>query len=246
LRAAARRSRGIYDALAEGSGVVRTEGVKLEVFSMSSNQAGSSRVSSWRSPFAALSAAAIALAAISVVNANSKPAVVMAAPTTVGVVDLQVLVEGLNEVKAQNDALQKRAKELQDMINTVKAQFEAAKTAFEAAPASDPKKFELGVKAQSAALSLKGHQEGLQAALSLEKGRYWKILYPRIMSSIETLAAQQGLDLIMLDDRKLTLPLEKDLTDEQITGFIQSKKIMYAKQTVDVTPALVNLMNNTK
>ena len=213
---------------------------------MSSTLIGSPRLASWRSPLALVATAAIALAGISVVHANSRPTVIMAAPTAVGIVDLQTLVDGLNEVKTQNVELQKRAKDLQEMIDGVKKTFESAKIAYEAAPASDPKKFELGVKAQAAALSLKGHQEGLQAALSLEKGRYWKILYPRIMSSIEALAVQQGLDVILLDDRKLTLPLDKDLTDEQITGFIQGKKIMYAKPTVDVTAALVNLMNNTK
>jgi Skp family chaperone for outer membrane proteins len=203
-------------------------------------------LSRWNSPVALFAVAALGLAGLSVVQANSRPMVVQAAPTVVGVVDLETLVQGLQEVKTQNVELQKRAGELQAQIDAIQKQFEAAKVAFDAAPATDPKKFELGVRAQAAGLNLKGHQEGLKAALALEKGRYWKILYPRIMSSIEQLAAQQNLDLILLDDRKLTLPLDKDLTDEQITGFIQSKKIMYAKNTVDVTGALIDLMNNTK
>lgn len=203
------------------------------------------RPSSLRSPLTYLSAAAVLLAGYSAVQANSRPVVVQAAPTAIGFVDLQTLVDGLAEVKAQNEELKKRAKDLQGQIEAVQKDFEAARVAFEAAPAADPRKFELGVKAKSLELSLNGHKQGLAAVLGLEKGRYWKQLYPRIMSSIDQLAVQQGLDAILLDDRKLTLPMDKELTDEQITGFIQNKKVMYAKAGVDVTGALVDLMNNS-
>lgn len=200
---------------------------------------------SWRSPLTFLSAAAIAMAGFSVVQASSRPMVMQAAPTVVGLIDLQVLIEGLEEVKTQNVEVQKRAKELQGQLDAIIKEYEAAKTAYDAAPQTDPRKFELGVKAQSLAMMAEGNTKGLKAALALEKGRYWKQLYPRINAAVDKLAQQQGLDLILLDDRKLTLPMDKELTDDQITGFLQSKKIMYAKNTVDVTGQLIDLMNNT-
>lgn len=200
---------------------------------------------SWRSPAALLSAAAVCLAGFSVVHASSRPQTVQAAPTVVGLVDLQTLIEGLDEVKAQNLEVQKRAKELQSQIDATVKAYEEARVAYEAAPPTDPRKFELGVKAQSLKLSAEGNAKGLGAALAFEKGRYWRQLYPRINQALDDLAKQQGLDVILLDDRKLTLPNDKELTDEQITGFLQSKKIMYAKNSVDATGALIDLMNNS-
>lgn len=201
--------------------------------------------SSLRSPLVLVCAAAMALSGYSVVQANSRPAVIQAAPTAIGFIDLQALVEGLEEVRDQNKELEKRAKELQAQINAVKTEFEAAKAAFEACLPNDPRKFELGVKAKALELQFNGQQQGLKAVLGIEKGRYWKLLYKRINTSVAQLAAQQGLDAILLDDRKMELPMDKELTDDQITGFLQNKKVLFATAKVDVTGALVDLMNNS-
>lgn len=201
--------------------------------------------SSLRSPLVLVCAAAIALSGYSVVQANSRPAVIQAAPTAIGFIDLQTLVNGLDEVKEQNKELEKRAKDLQVQINAVKTEFEQAKVAFDNCLPNDPRKFELGVKAKALELQFNGMQQGLKAVLGIEKGRYWKILYKRINTSVSQLATQQGLDVILLDDRGMELPMDKELTDDQITGFLQNKKVLFATAKVDVTGALVDLMNNS-
>jgi Skp family chaperone for outer membrane proteins len=197
----------------------------------------------WRSPAALFAAAAFLLAGFSVVQASSRPAVV-AAPTAVGIVDLERLIGTLNEVNAQNTELQKRAKDLQARIDDIKKQAEAAEQEWKIAPANDPKKLEKRFKLEELTLQLEANRQGLSKVLGVEKGRYVRSLYGRIVEAAQQLAQQQGLNLIVLDDRSLTLPEGDNLTDAQLNQIIQSKSVLYADNSVDVTDALARVMNN--
>lgn len=189
--------------------------------------------------------AAFGLLGYSAVNAAFAPAVVRRTPTTIGLVDLEKLINQLAEVEARNLTNKTKAEQAQSRIDVARAQVEKAKKDVEMVPDSD----KAGRRARMLALRqaemvLKAEFESEQLKLNLEKGDFIRELYAKIQSACAALASQQGLDLIMLDDRGVPLPDGADLTDAQINGVIQQKKVLFAADSVDVTSALATLMNN--
>ncbi len=208
---------------------------------MSINRA--SNRGSWRTPWFAISVLALGFASYSVVRAG--PTVtVQAAPTAIGVVDLERLIGALNEVADQNTENGKRAKVLQGQIDDLKKQAEGAKAEMDAAAKNDPKRLEKRFIFEELSLRLEAAGKGLSTVMSIEKGEYGRQLYGRILAASEALAKSQGLDLVLLDDRSLTIPVGQDLTEGQVNQIIQSKRVLFAGNSVDVTTQLVTLMNN--
>ncbi len=189
--------------------------------------------------------AAVGLVGYSAVNAAFAPAVVERAPTAIGLVDLEKLINQLAEVEARNLTNRTKAEQAQARIDAARAQVEKAKNAVEMVPETDKAGRRAGMLAfRQAEMVLKAEFESEQLKLNLEKGDFIRELYAKIQSACAALAAQQGLDLIVLDDRGVPLPDGADLTDTQINGVIQQKKVLFASNSVDVTPALATLMNN--
>jgi|GEM_PF-4902124 len=199
--------------------------------------------SSWRSSSVlVMAAAAVALSGYSVVRA--RPVVVQAAPTAVGIVDLERLIGSLAEVKSQQANMDKRGEELQVQVNEIKKAFETAKSEFDVAAANDPKKLEKRFRAEELAVRFESHKQGLTKVMAVERGQYIRSLYARITDAVEKLAKQQGLQLVTLDDRSFKVPGEAGLTDTQLNQVIQNKKVLFAENSVDLTDQLAQLMNN--
>jgi Skp family chaperone for outer membrane proteins len=190
-----------------------------------------------------MSSLAVLLAGYSAVKATPRTEI-PAAPTAVGVVDLERLIGQLAEVQAQNEGLKKRATELQGQIEEIKKSRDAAKAEFDLAAANDPKKLEKRFRVEALSLQLEAHMKGLGTVLGVEKGRYVRQLYGRISTAAQGLAAQAGFDLILLDDRSLALPESENLTDSQLNQVIQNKNVIFAADSIDLTNQLAQQMNN--
>lgn len=200
--------------------------------------------SSWRRPGVLLATVAVALSAYSAVSVASRPPTIVAAPTAVGIVDLERLIGSLAEVKAQQTQMDNRGKELQLQVEEIKKAFETAKSEYDVAAANDPKKLEKRFRAEELAVRFESHKQGLTKVMAVERGQYIRSLYARITESVEKLAKQQGLQLVTLDDRSFKVPAEAGLTDTQLNQVIQNKKVLFAENSVDITDQLAQLMNN--
>lgn len=198
---------------------------------------------SWRTPWFAVSVLALGFASYSAVRAGT-PVVVQAAPTAIGIVDLERLIGGLNEVADQNTENGKRAKVLQAQIDDLKKKADAAQAELDVAAKNDPKRLEKRFAVEELMLRLEAARKGFSAVMSIEKGIYGQQLYGRILAGTDALAKSQGLDLILLDDRTLTFPVDQDLPEQSVNQIIQSKRVLFAGPSVDVTSQLVTLMNN--
>ncbi|MEK6701862.1 MAG: OmpH family outer membrane protein [Planctomycetota bacterium] len=199
---------------------------------------------SWRTPWFAVSVLALGFASYSAVRAGT-PVVVQAAPTAIGIVDLERLIGGLNEVTDQNKENGNRAKVLQGQIDELKKKADAAQAELDVAAKNDPKRLEKRFAVEELMLRLEAARKGFSAVMSIEKGTYAQQLYGRILAAVDALAKTQGLDLILLDDRSLTFPPDaQDLPEQTVNNIIQSKRVLFASASVDVTSQLVTLMNN--
>jgi Skp family chaperone for outer membrane proteins len=165
-------------------------------------------------------------------------------PNTIAIVNLQTLMGGLKELEDLN-------KELDPTRAAYKAQLDELDTRIKA--------LEVELKDNIAAdKSLNRTEKALQFSelrnvkefreksfLDLMDARNGEILqkvYVKLLPSISAYAKREGIDLVLLDDRGIPVP--PTATASQINNIILSKRILHADDKLDITQALITVINN--
>ncbi|MFZ4575475.1 MAG: OmpH family outer membrane protein [Phycisphaerales bacterium] len=168
----------------------------------------------------------------------------MAAPTVVGLVDLERLMNGLEELASLNSALNGRKDALQGQLNDIKKQMEAIDNDLKNNIA------ESDVKARTEKLAQKFELEALyeargkafQRLIDLENGDIIKALYEKATVAVTAFAQKNGIDLVMLDDRAIGFRSRASV--KEVNSIIESKRVLFAGQQLDITDRILDLMNN--
>jgi Skp family chaperone for outer membrane proteins len=66
-------------------------------------------------------------------------------------------------------------------------------------------------------------------------------IYDKIKSSAQAMADERGYDLILVDDSVVPIPAQT----KDILGQISSRRVLFARQQLDVTDALITEMNSS-
>lgn len=190
--------------------------------------------------------ACIALAVLGVgshLTSARPPVIVSPAPTTIATIDLVKLMQQLtkaavlnNQLKARNDERQKSINEMVDRLKQMKEQIDLL------AKDAEKERRDLFVKAYELEQTAAGRRDALQRVINIEKGELIRELYQDIQTAAAAFARKNGYDLVVVDDRAMTLP--DQATEEQMNLVIQNKRVMFAAETLDVTAALAQEMNN--
>jgi Skp family chaperone for outer membrane proteins len=191
----------------------------------------------------ALAAALLAGGGVSTL-ARPEPAPVMAAPTVVAVVDLERLMNGLVELSTKQSELETRRKSLQDQLNDIRRQIDAVENELKI---NVP---ETEIKARTEKLAQKFELEALyeargkafQRLIDLENGDVIRDLYLKVRESVANFAAKNQIDLVMLDDRSIKFPSRASV--KEVNGIIESKRVLFSNDVVDITDRLLGIMNN--
>lgn len=191
---------------------------------------------------AAVSVAAIA--GFSLRSVTASPAAPMApAAAVVGVVELERLINGLTELKARNDSLGEKTRKWSDEIQTLKAQVEKLDADLKELPPSNrEQRTALGVERFEKGKLLETKQGVYRELLAMDQGQVIRDLYLKAVSAANEYAEANSFDLVMMDDRVIDLP--DGGSNEQYNNIIRSKRVLYARKTLDITDALMTLMNN--
>ena len=196
-----------------------------------------------RSPVLGLVAAAAVLGGFSAGSALSSAR--MKGPTAVGIVDLERLLPTLNEINDVNKANESRAASMQKDVNALKSSFDNIMKELETISKTDTQaRLEKFIQAQEAKAAFESKFKIAQTKLSIERGQFLRPFYKKIQDACAKLAADQQLDLIILDDRRKEIPDDESLTDGQVTQIIKDKHVLYAGKAVDITDNLTTQMNN--
>jgi len=62
------------------------------------------------------------------------------------------------------------------------------------------------------------------------------------VAGVDAFAKQEGFDIVMLDDRAMQLPSQASMRD--FNQIIVNKRVLFAREGLDVTDRLVTVMNN--
>lgn len=166
------------------------------------------------------------------------------APAVIGVVNLEKLSNLLTEMKDRNTSLTSRNQPRVDELKNLDSQLAQTKKELSDLPpsASKDKRMELTLKAIELEAMFDTKKRAYQQAAGIESGGVLRDVYMKILASAKRFAESNGYDLILLDDRGAELPENRSADD--YSRVITSTKLMFAKESLDVTDALATLMNN--
>ncbi len=189
--------------------------------------------------------AAIAIAATSFAWASAASATTArppAQPTAVAVVDLPGILEGLEEKGRHEANLQAVIQESQAKLDDLTKRLGIIRDDLELLPPDTAEwraKFGEGLELQQQA---EVRSKVLTQTISLQRGDSLRTLFLKIEAGIAKIAERDGYDIVLLDDS--TFPLPQQAPDTNMERAILSKTVLYAHESVDITQAVINLLNN--
>ncbi|MBG83864.1 MAG: hypothetical protein CMJ40_04870 [Phycisphaerae bacterium] len=159
--------------------------------------------------------------------------------SAVAVVNLEKTFNGLEEWVSVEAQLLEMGSELEEEAVRRREEVEEMLADTEDYPVGSDKYKEAERKYEMAALEF-------QAYVALHQGRRMefndtqiKAIYDKIKTSAMDMANEQGLDLILVDDS--VVPIPEDAKD--ILAQISSRRVLFAREQLDVTEALITRMN---
>lgn len=177
-------------------------------------------------------------------DADASNVYVAPAPINVGLVDLALLMNNLQELKDRNDQTMGKGKSLEGRLEEVKTQMKTIETELkEVIPETDTK-LRLEKVAQQFELqaTYEARLKAYQRIIDLDHGDILNDVYPKVVDAIKRFASKEGLDVIMVDDRPIPLP--RNGTVKDYNEIIQRKRILFARDGLDLTEQLTTMMNN--
>lgn len=175
-------------------------------------------------------------------RANGGAISALVAPkTAVAIVNLEKLMELLDETKQLNDELKvmfdKRSKEFEEVRARAKALEEDVKLLPEG---TKERRLKAAEEAEAKSL-VEARYQIYQKLIEIDRGELVRQMYTKITASVEAFSKKEGYELVLLDDRGITLP--NSGTANTMNTAIQAKRIIFAADGLDITDRIATLMN---
>lgn len=162
-----------------------------------------------------------------------------AAPV-IAVVDLDAVLQGLNEKKEREAALQATLKELQNRVSGLGEDAKNEQAKLEQAPPAD--KPALAKALREKIIRAEFEKQYSEKLLGETSGEVIRDIYLKIDAATERLAKQNGYQLVLASDEKNPIP-ERGATGD-ILRAIAGKRMLYVDPSLDITQEVIALMNN--
>lgn len=157
----------------------------------------------------------------------------------VAVVDLERLIDLLDERSKRQADLEDMGNRLEQRVNGLREQLQAKLDERETASQSRRGAlFEEIVRLQT---SLQAEEEYATRIAGELLTRLKLDLYGKVLTSVKQYAESAGYDLVLSDDSAGELPSNSGLQALEVA--MMSRKVLFARQTVDITEDVANRMN---
>jgi Skp family chaperone for outer membrane proteins len=159
-------------------------------------------------------------------------------------VTLKVLLEGLEENKALDAGLMKLREDSKAQVDALKKEIDAKRTELENYKGKkDSEEFiKMNLAFAEQTINARGRGESLEAAVDIRQGGNLKKIYTKILSAVESIAKQDGYDMVIVDDTGIAVPEVGGV--KEISSPILSRQILYRDATIDLTDAVLTKMNS--
>lgn len=187
-------------------------------------------------------AAGIAFVAACAAALGAGVASYRAAPSTVGVIDIDRLSLEMEEFKVAATNFESKQNAKRQELLAIQTRMESIAEEIDLIPETDTdariiKNTQLVVLDSE----FKTKQQIFQTTIDRDRAILFKSMYDRIEAGAATLAARDGIDVLLIDDRVFKLAPENLSAQNDA---LESKKILFANDAVDLTDELLTLLNN--
>ncbi len=181
-------------------------------------------------------------------NATGQPA---GKPFRLATVTLKTLLENLEENKALDASLAKLKDDSKAELDALKKKVDAKQDEIEAIreKLNDPKVkknpdefVKLNLELREMSITARGRQESLEAAVDIRTGGNLKKIYEKILGAVQSIAQQDGYDMVIVDDTGIAVPEVGGV--KEISSPILSRQILYRDANIDITQAVLTKMNS--
>lgn len=176
---------------------------------------------------------------------RSAPVVPMAAPTTIGVVRLGSLMDGLQEAKDKSASLEARRADWAAQIKLLETEIQTLQAQLEANTLQGSARFEALQDIGEKQVLAEARTRGYEARLDIARGDMMREIYEKVVAASEQFARTGGYDMIVVDDRSFGLAALGRSTTQQHLESIQRRRVLFAGESLDVTDQLLTQMNNS-
>ncbi len=167
----------------------------------------------------------------------------MAIPATIGVVRLGVLMDGLTEAKDKGAALEARRQSVVADLQVLEQEIKALQAQIEAGGLAGEQLFNTAQELSEKQAFGNARLEAAQTRLDIARGDMMRELYQKVTAAVQMFAENNGYDLVLVDDRSFPMARPQSTTQAQQEA-IQRKRVLYARESLDVTDQVLTLMNN--
>lgn len=184
-------------------------------------------------------------AGVTMYSANALPLAAQAQPTKVGLVDMTVLINELDELKDRNAGTTQLREQYQKELTAEEQQIKLLEDDVKAGAQAGQTMAQIDKVAnlQERKAMLKLRADKNQSVLELRNTQNIRELYTKALTAIEQVAKMDGYDLVLLDDRPVQLSPGGNsavLNDE-----ILKKRVLFANNAnVDITQRILTVMQN--
>lgn len=164
------------------------------------------------------------------------------APTTVAVLDIDRLSAEMDEFKVPAEDFQSKQTARREELRAIQTRMSSIAEELELIPDGD-QDTRISKLTQQAVLEseLKTKQQLYQQASDLEQAQLFKKMFDRIEAGAKQIAQRDGIDIVLVDDRVFKLSATNRAAQ---SAALESKKILFATDAVDITDELLTMLNN--
>ncbi len=169
----------------------------------------------------------------------------MSEPTVVAVVDIDAVSAELEEfgvrvaeINGKRDARVGELREIGTRIEEINTELETL------TDDEQERGIQLAIEGQALQSDLQTKQQLFQQEADLLQANLTRELYTKIVEAVGRVAERDGYDIVLFDDRSISLDDAQAATFAGSVAAIKSKKVLYARDVVDATDSVLALMNN--
>ena len=165
-----------------------------------------------------------------------------AAPSSVAVVDIDRLSLELEEFKVPREQFFAKVNAWRDEIKALQTKLTALDEELKLIPETDfDARINKVIQRTTLESEIKTKGQLFQQANEIEEAKLFKRMYDKIADGASRLAQRDGIDLVLVDDRIFVI---QETNRAAQSDMLESKKILYASEPVDMTDELLTMLNN--
>lgn len=192
--------------------------------------------------FAAITVGVTLVAAIAAALGAGVATSRQAAPTTVAVVDIDKLSTSLEEFKVPREQFIAKQNAWSEELRGLQTRLASLTEELELIPEDNTDaRINKIIQRTTIESEIKTKGQLFQQASDLDQAKLFKRMYDKISDGATRIAKRDGIDIMIVDDRIFAIPATNRAAQSQM---LESKKILFASETVDLTDELLTMLNN--